>query len=183
MIHTIKKIAEHRHTKTVASLIIVVSFFAYFANYKPSFASEKTIHTDYVSDIHIESTNSSDISLASSSDYVVLTYKLRKARALSYQSVDIFDKKAEIRCAEEKIKKDVLLNCRAILEITPEDASVSAGESVPFKLDLTYVNRGKENITFEMVKTTDDSFVILSEEVAESVTEDGAATTEILGEK
>lgn len=179
MIHTIKKIAEHRHTKTVASLVIVASFFAYFANYKPSFASEKTIHTDYISDIHIDSTNPTDSSTATSGEYIVLSYKIHRSRTLSYQAVDIFGKKADIRCEEERIQKDILLNCRAGVIVTDEDVAVSAGKQVEFNLNLVYANRGKENITFKMVKTSDDSFVILSEDVKENPIDE----IEVLGEK
>ncbi len=166
MIHTIKKIAAHKHTKTVASLIVVAFFFGYFANYKPSFANETAIYTNYISDIHIESTNTVDNAVATSSEYIVLSYKLHRAGSLSYQAVDILGKKAEVRCEEERIKKDFILNCRAVAQTSAEELSASGEYIVPLKLDLVYSNKGKENITFEIVRTTDDSFVSIDREEA-----------------
>ncbi len=178
MIHTIKKIAAHKHTKTVASLIIVASFFGYFANYKPSFARETAIYTDYISDIHIESTNSLDTSLATSGEYVVLSYKLHKAGSLAYQAVDLLNKKAEVRCETERIKKDIILNCRAMIQTSLEELIASGEYIVPLKLDVAYSNMGKENITFQIVKTTDDSFVGINHE--EEVVVDIASSTELV---
>lgn len=176
MIHTIKKIAGHRHTKTVASLAIVASFFGYFLNYKPSLASGVTIYTDYVSDIHIESTNSFDETTATSGEYIVLSYKLHKISSLAYQSVDLLGKKAEIRCETERTQKDIILNCIAAVESSAEALIASGQYIVPLRLDLAYSNRGKENITFNIVRTTDGSFVNIDNE--EKVMMDMASITE-----
>lgn len=165
MIHTIKKIAGHRHTKTVASLAIVASFFGYFLNYKPSLASGVTIYTDYVSDIHIESTNSNDFTVARVNDRIILTYKLNNIFDLAYQAVDIADKKAEIKCRQAKIKEEVRLNCVAWTTVTDEEISKFEGKQVPSKLHLSYASKGEENTVFDIAQTTDTSFVIFDEKV------------------
>ena len=80
--------------------------------------------SDYISNVHIESTTPSDITLASTDNQVIVSYYINEYLGVSNHKGLILDKEAKISCvsAKEGIPKDIEFTANAAVEVVAESA-------------------------------------------------------------
>lgn len=174
----ITKIINHKHTKSLAALAIVIGLIGYASEYKKSEAFD---YSDYMYNVRIESNNSDDKIVAVAGNQVILSFEVYDAQVLSNLTATIYGKPASIEC--NLLTSEVLTNfgiietayaqfynpakCVAVIDMTQEDINSASSiiNILPFEIKFTQITSGNDDMLttsdFAATNTDDNSYVII----------------------
>jgi hypothetical protein len=91
----IKKIINHKHTKSVVALALVAGLVGYIVDFRKSEAFE---YSSYMYNVHIESSNASDRYTAVAGDEVKLSFGVYDSAVLGNMTMSIYGKTSTATC-------------------------------------------------------------------------------------